>query len=107
MPCGIRTHDSSVRVSEDISYIRLRGHCDRPGIYIAVVFLTWVVQWLRLAIFEGPKKEGVSQLTWGRKEIQFPKLCILHFLEYWMINKAQNPINYEHSTPSAEPFRIY
>jgi hypothetical protein len=26
---GIRTHDPSVRASEDISYRRPRGHCDR------------------------------------------------------------------------------
>jgi hypothetical protein len=26
---GTRTHDSSVRTSEDISCLRRRGHCDR------------------------------------------------------------------------------
>jgi hypothetical protein len=26
---GIRTHDPSVRASEDSSCLRLRGHCDR------------------------------------------------------------------------------
>jgi hypothetical protein len=26
---GIRTHDVSVRVGEDNSYLRSRGHCDR------------------------------------------------------------------------------
>jgi hypothetical protein len=26
---GIRTHDPSVQASEDSSFLRLRGHCDR------------------------------------------------------------------------------
>jgi hypothetical protein len=29
---GIRTHDPSVRASEDSSFLRLRGHCDRQTI---------------------------------------------------------------------------
>jgi hypothetical protein len=28
---GIRTHDRSVCVGEDIAYLRPRGHCDRPN----------------------------------------------------------------------------
>jgi hypothetical protein len=31
---GIRTHDPSVRASEDTSCLRPRGHCDRPGVDI-------------------------------------------------------------------------
>jgi hypothetical protein len=30
---GLQTHDPSVRVSEDISCLRPRGHCDRPYTY--------------------------------------------------------------------------
>jgi hypothetical protein len=29
-PSAIRTHDPSVRANEDSSYLRPRGHCDRP-----------------------------------------------------------------------------
>jgi hypothetical protein len=32
MPCGIRTHDPSVRAGEDSSCLRPRGHCDRPKV---------------------------------------------------------------------------
>jgi hypothetical protein len=46
----------------------------------AVVILTWVVQWLRLALSERSNRVGVSLLTWGRKEIPFPNhLCSLVF----------------------------
>jgi hypothetical protein len=31
---GIRTHDPSVRADEDGSCLRLRGHCDRPSLYV-------------------------------------------------------------------------
>jgi hypothetical protein len=29
--CGIRTHDHSVRASEESSSLRLLGYCDRPN----------------------------------------------------------------------------
>jgi hypothetical protein len=36
------------------------------------------IQWLRLALSNGPKRVGVYHpLTWGRKQIQFPKRCVL------------------------------
>jgi hypothetical protein len=31
---GIRNHDSSVRASEDSSFLRPHGHCDRPQLYL-------------------------------------------------------------------------
>jgi hypothetical protein len=33
---GIRAHDPSVQASKDISYLRPRGHCDRPHYNIAI-----------------------------------------------------------------------
>jgi hypothetical protein len=36
---GIRTHDPSVRASENISCLRPRGHCDRPIYYKVTVKL--------------------------------------------------------------------
>jgi hypothetical protein len=39
---------------------------------------SWFVQWLRLALCKGPNWVGVScPLTWRRKQIQFPKRCVL------------------------------
>jgi hypothetical protein len=43
-----------------------------------VVVPTEVVQWLRLALSNGPPRVGVSHpLTRGRKRIQFLKRCVL------------------------------
>jgi hypothetical protein len=47
------------------------------GVYIAVVILTWTTQWLKLACSTGPNRVRVSLLTWGRKQIQVPKRCVL------------------------------
>jgi hypothetical protein len=47
--------------------------------------LCWVPyrkQWLKLALSKGPNKVGVSSLTWGWKQIRFPKRCVLWILEY-------------------------
>jgi hypothetical protein len=33
---GIRTHDPSVRVSEDSSHLRLRGYCDRQETFVGM-----------------------------------------------------------------------
>jgi hypothetical protein len=41
-------------------------------------FWTLDLQWLRLALSKGPNWLGVFlPLTWGRKQIQFPKRCVL------------------------------
>jgi hypothetical protein len=37
------------------------------------IWLTWFVQWLKLALLEGANMLGVSPLTWEQEEIQFPK----------------------------------
>jgi hypothetical protein len=34
---GIRTHDPSVRVSEDSSCLRRRGYCDRPLSFLGLL----------------------------------------------------------------------
>jgi hypothetical protein len=51
---------------------------------------------------------GVSPLTWGRKQTEFPKRCVfLYFLEYRTMDKVRNPSKSEWHTPSSEPFTIY
>jgi hypothetical protein len=70
--------------------------------------LCWAqVQWLRLAVSNGPIREGISPFTWGQKQIQLPKRCILQFFEYRTMGKVQKPSNSECYTPSSEPFKIY
>jgi hypothetical protein len=40
-----------------------------------------LVQWLRLTLSKGPNRVGVSTpLTWGWKQIQFPKRCVFWYL---------------------------
>jgi hypothetical protein len=63
----------------------------------AVVIMTGVVPWLRLALSKGPNRVGISPHTWGRKQIQFPKRTM---------DTVQKPNNSECHTLS-EPFRIY
>jgi hypothetical protein len=43
-----------------------------------------------------------SPLTWGRKQIQFPKCRVFYFLEYRTMEKVQKPSNSECYTPSSE-----
>jgi hypothetical protein len=56
---------------------------------IAVVTLTWVVQWLRLALSKGRNRVVVFNLSWGRKLIQFPKRCAFYILEYRTMDEVQ------------------
>jgi hypothetical protein len=73
--------------------------------YVALVILTWIVQWLRLVLSKGPKRVGI--LIWGRKQIWFPKRCVLYFfLEYRTMDKVQEPCKCECHTPLSERFRI-
>jgi hypothetical protein len=44
---------------------------------VCVVTLTWVVRWLRLAIFKGPKTVGVSPLTRTETDPVYETLCFL------------------------------
>jgi hypothetical protein len=37
-------------------------------------------------------------LTWGRKQIQFPKRCVFYFLEYRTMDEVQKPSNSEVQT---------
>jgi hypothetical protein len=39
--------------------------------------------------------EWVSPLTWGRKQFQFLKTCVILFLEYWKMDKFKKPKNLE------------
>jgi hypothetical protein len=74
---------------------------------IAVVKMTWVVQWLRLTFSKASNRVGVSPLTWKRKQIQFPKRCVFYFLEYRTMDEVRKPSYSEYYTPSSEHFRIY
>jgi hypothetical protein len=47
-----------------------------------------------------------SPLTWGQKQIQFPKCHVFDFLEYQTMRKVQKPSNSVCYTSSSEPFRI-
>jgi hypothetical protein len=46
---GIRTHDPSVRESEDSSCLRLRGHCERPSSSNFIKFYLGISRTLRCA----------------------------------------------------------
>jgi hypothetical protein len=48
---------------------------------------------------------GRGEGSWGRKQIQFPKRCVLCFLEYRRMEKVQKPSNSVCYTRSSEPFR--
>jgi hypothetical protein len=45
------------------------------------------VQWLRLALSQGPNWVGISPLTWGRKQNQFPKHRVFWYLEFLTSDK--------------------
>jgi hypothetical protein len=64
------------------------------------------IQWFKLALSKGLNRVGVSPLTWGQKQVQFPKLYILQFLEYRTLDEVQKPNNSECYAPSLEQFRI-
>jgi hypothetical protein len=51
------------------------------------------VQWLWLALSKGPNWVGVFPLTWGQKQIQFPKHRIFCFLKYPTVEEVQKPSN--------------
>jgi hypothetical protein len=51
------------------------------------------LKWLRLALSKGPKRVGVSFLTWGRKQVQFPKHSVYQYLESRTMDKVQKPSN--------------
>jgi hypothetical protein len=72
---------STCIISIFIVHFSVSSHSQIPisGAYIAVVTLTEVVQWLGLPLSNGTNRAGVFShlITWGRKQIQFPKLCVL------------------------------
>jgi hypothetical protein len=67
-----------------------------PKLYLLPFSVT--AQWLSLALSNGTSWVGVFQpLTWERKQIQFPKRCVLECsLEYRMKDKVQTSSNPEH-----------
>jgi hypothetical protein len=47
------------------------------------------------------------QVTWGLKQIEFPKRCVFWFLQYQMMDKVWKPSNSEYYIPLLEPFTIH
>jgi hypothetical protein len=43
----------------------------------------------------------------GRKQVQFPKLCVFLYLEFRKVDKVQKQSNSEWYTPSSESFSLY
>jgi hypothetical protein len=73
-----------------------------------LITLDGFINHYKLALSNGPNRAGVScPLTWGRKQIQFPKRCVLLFLEYRTMDKVQKPSSPERHVPSSEPFKVY
>jgi hypothetical protein len=66
------------------------------------------VQWLWLALSKGPNRVGVP-LTWGRKQIQFPKrrVFIFKFFRIRTMDEVRKPFNSMCYTPSSEPYKTY
>jgi hypothetical protein len=95
--------------SQKTAFFNTKEHNISETGYVSVFI--WEVQistfqWLWLAFSIGPNTVGVSQpLTWGRKQIELPKRCVLQCSsEYWTVDKVQNPRNRERYTPSSETF---
>jgi hypothetical protein len=62
-----------------------------------------LVKTLRLALSEGPKKLCVSLPSpEDRNRISFQNIVFSSYLEFWMMEKVQNPCDFE-----SEPFRLY
>jgi hypothetical protein len=63
------------------------------SIYVPVVILTWVVQWLRLALSKGPNRVGVSPSPDDRNWSSFPNVVFCSVLEYQMMVKVKKTSN--------------
>jgi hypothetical protein len=63
-------------------------HCPSSQFFqITTIFDTGSVdEWLRLTLSRGPNWVVVfpTPLTWGWKQIQFPKCRVIYFLEYFL-----------------------
>jgi hypothetical protein len=55
-------------------------------------YITWVAQWLRLALSKGSTRAGVFPLNWRRKQIQFPKRYVFLYSEFRPWVKSRNPL---------------
>jgi hypothetical protein len=54
----------------------------------------WAVQWLRLALSNGPNRVAVFCLiTWGRNRSSFWNVTFFPVQENWTMDKVQNPSN--------------
>jgi hypothetical protein len=92
---GIRTHDPSVRASEDCSCLRPRGYCDRQvalilGLFVNINILKEehslsVLQNRKLRRISGPKGEEVTRI-W--RKLHNEVLHILSFLSTAVKNKT-------------------
>jgi hypothetical protein len=49
----------------------------------------------------------LPSLTWGRKQVQFPKRCVFWYLEFRTMDKVHKPSNSECYTASSEFFGLY
>jgi hypothetical protein len=69
----------------------------------------WKIQWLMLALSNGPESVGVSNsLTRVWKHIKFPKLCVLWCsLGYRTVDEVPKLSNPEFCTPSTAAIMIY
>jgi hypothetical protein len=66
----------------------------------------FVCFFLEKALYKGPN--GFHPLvTYGRKQIRFPKRRVFYFLEYRTMEKVHKPSNSDCYTPPTELFRIY
>jgi hypothetical protein len=46
-----------------------------------------------------PSSKTPKNLTWKRKQIQFPKRCVFLFIKYRTMDKVWKPSNSEQYTP--------
>jgi hypothetical protein len=63
-----------------------------------------LIQWLRLALSKGPNSLGVSLPLPQDKQIQFPKHCVLYYLEFRTMDEEHKSFDSECCSSSAEAF---
>jgi hypothetical protein len=67
-------------------------------------YMTWVVQWLRLALSKGPNKVDVSLPSpEDRNRPSFRNIVFSTYLEFLTMAKIHKPSDSEWYTPSSEP----
>jgi hypothetical protein len=58
-----------------------------------LIYNSWLRGMLKFIHISCKEEVGVSQLTWRRKQIQFPKRYVSQFLKYRKIDKVPKPSN--------------